>query len=219
MRGLFQFAESEPLSPCFSSLSTETVEPTESSRDANCANAAISAASSGTLLSVASTGSNATIDWEPRESSVFASCRVQSPGATTILFPRFYSFIQVIVFGGFHVVCDEATTVTARRNRIFALCDAVAAADRSPRFATVAPAEAASRGDDAASGGGFGGDVDDGVGFVARADGAFAPFLPTVAAAGGKCAVCGDAVWGLGGSLEEEGEGVCDGRRSEEVVD
>lgn len=50
-------------------------------------------------------------DSEPRESSVFASCRVATPGTTTLLFPRFYSFVQVIVFREFHVVCEETPGV------------------------------------------------------------------------------------------------------------
>ncbi|KAK8815649.1 hypothetical protein WA538_004774, partial [Blastocystis sp. DL] len=94
MRALFPAPDSEPLSPCFSSLSTETADLADSLRDANCATGAVSATSSGTWPSGASTGSFTSLDSEPRESSVFASCRVATPGTTTLLFPRFYSFVQ-----------------------------------------------------------------------------------------------------------------------------
>lgn len=111
MRALFPAPDSEPLSPCFSSLSTETADLADSLRDANCATGAVSATSSGTWPSGASTGSFTLLDSEPRESSVFASCRVATPGTTTLLFPRFYSFVQVIVFREFHVVCEETPGV------------------------------------------------------------------------------------------------------------
>lgn len=115
------------------------------------------------------------------------------------------------MFREFQVVGDEAAGVTARRNAFIAVGNALAVAVGKSRFAAKSPAEAASCGDDAASGGRFGCDVADGVGAVARANGVFPPFVPTVAAAGGECAAHDDAVW-RGRWTDGEKEGVCHGR-------
>ena len=73
-----------------------------------------------------------------------------------------------------------------------------------------ATAETASIGDDAAAGGRFGCDDADAIGIVARADGAVAPLLQTIAARS-------NAIWRLGGPSEKEREGVGDGWRDDEA--